>query len=107
MAGTNSIWDKLALLGGCAGITIAGVVMIVVGSGQPKHGLVAYGVAAIIVGVLGFIFAFKGKPDVGVSLSPGFSINKIGGVLDLPWWVWLIDVGVIGVAAIIANTVLA
>jgi hypothetical protein len=50
MAMTNSstIWNKRALLGGCAGIAFAGTVMMIVASGAPRHGLVAHEVAAIV-----------------------------------------------------------
>jgi hypothetical protein len=107
MAGSNSTIDKILLIAGCAGILIAGIVMLIVGATGPSKGLIAYGVAAIAIGVLGFFFAIKGHPDVGVTGPPAVGINRIGGVLDLPWWVWLIDVGLIGIAALLANTVLA
>lgn len=107
MSGSGTIWDKLALLAACACIVVAGVIMIITGAGAPKHGLIAYGVAALFIGGSGFIVALKGKPDIDVSLTPGFSINKIGGLLDVPWWLWLIDVGVLVIAAIIAQVVLA
>ena len=105
MAGIN--FDKLALVAGCLGAVGGGVVLIIVGATGPSKGPIAYGVATIIVGVLSFFFAQAGKPDVSINPPPDLAINKLGGVFDVPWWLWLIDLGLIGIAALIAQTVLA
>lgn len=107
MANSSTNLQKILLIAGCVGIAVAGVVMLIVGATGTNRGLIAYGVAALVVAVLGFIFGLSGHPDVGVSGPPDIGINRIGGFLNVPWWVWLIDVGVIALAAVLANTVLA
>ena len=107
MANSSTNLQKILLIAGCGGIAVAGVVMLIVGATGTNRGLIAYGVAALVVAVLGFIFGLSGHPDVGVSGPPDIGINRIGGFLNVPWWVWLIDVGVIALAAVLANTVLA
>lgn len=105
MAGINL--DKIALIAGCVAAVGGGVVLIIVGATGPSKGPIAYGVATIAIGVLSFFFAQKGKPDVSINPPPDLEIKKLGGIFDVPWWVWLIDVGLIGIAALIANTALA
>lgn len=107
MANSSTNLQKILLIAGCVGIAVAGVVMLIVGATGTNRGLIAYGVAALVVAVLGFFFGLSGHPDVGVSGPPDIGINRIGGFLNVPWWVWLIDVGVIALAAVLANTVLA
>ncbi len=105
MSGIN--FDKIALVAGCVAAVGGGVVLIIVGATGPGKGPIAYGVATIAVGILSFFFAQKGKPDVSINPPPDLAINKLGGVFDVPWWLWLIDLGLIGIAALIAQTVLA
>lgn len=107
MAGSNTNLEKILLIAGCAGIAIAGVIMLFVGATGTDRGLIAYGVAALVVAVLGFIFGLSGHPDVGVTGPPDIGVNRIGGILNVPWWVWLIDVAVIALAVLLAKTVLA
>ena len=107
MANSSTNLEKILLIAGCTGIAIAGVVMLIMGVTGTKSGLIAYGIAALVVAVLGFIFGLSGHPDVGVTGPPDIGVNRIGGILNVPWWVWLIDVAVIALAAVLANTVLA
>ena len=107
MAGSNTNLEKILLIAGCAGIAIAGVIMLFVGATGTDRGLIAYGVAALVVAVLGFIFGLSGHPDVGVTGPPDIGVNRIGGILNVPWWVWLIDAAVIALAVLLAKTVLA
>lgn len=107
MANSSTNFQKILLIAGWVGIAVAGVVMLIVGTTGTSRGLLAYGVAALVVAVLGFVFGLSGRPDVGVSGPPNIGINRIGGFLNVPWWVWLIDVAVIALAAVIANTILA
>ena len=107
MASSSTNLEKILLIAGCVGIAIAGVIMLIVGATGPTKGLIAYGVAALVVAVLGFIFGLSGRPDVGVTGPPNIGVNRVGGFLNLPWWVWLIDVAVIALAAVLAHTILA
>jgi hypothetical protein len=59
-------------------------------------GFILFGLCAIVIGVVSWIAggtsAIKGRTGkVGVTV----------GVQDVPWWVWLIDVGALVVAIVI------
>lgn len=111
-SGSGLNLDKIGLLLGALAILVAGVWMVIKGAGDPKHGLVAYGVACVLIGGSALILSFtgvltKGKPDVKVDIKDGFSVEKVAGILDVPWWLGLIYLGTIGIAALVANTALA
>lgn len=103
-----------ASTGGKFGLVIAALIFIGVGIGMIYSGaddptvkyLIGYGGAAILIGVLGLIYGLAGHFMFKASGGSGRETEyEVMGFMELPWWLWLIDLGIFGLGALIGHLI--
>lgn len=96
----QNIASKIPVWIGFLALIIIGVVMVIVGAilspVSAKVGFITSGLCVLLVGAFSWIVGGTSKIKGRVG-RVGVKVN----ITDIPWWAWLVDIGLVAIAVII------